>query len=51
MKRVGIVLGIWLLTAGMPVWGQSVTAVTAARQQADAAAADIKEPNDAHGLR
>ena len=42
MKRVGIALGIWLLTSGMPVWGQSVTAVTAARQQADAAAAKAR---------
>jgi len=41
MKRVGIALGIWLLTSGMPVWGQSVTAVVA-RQQADEAAAKAR---------
>jgi Spy/CpxP family protein refolding chaperone len=41
MKRVGIAFGIWLLTSGMPVWGQSTTAV-AARQQADAAAAKAR---------
>jgi Spy/CpxP family protein refolding chaperone len=39
MKRLGMAIGIWMLTSGMPVWAQSVTAVTAARQQADAAAA------------
>jgi Spy/CpxP family protein refolding chaperone len=39
MKRLGMAIGIWMLTSGMPVWAQSVTAVTAARQQADAAVA------------
>jgi Spy/CpxP family protein refolding chaperone len=51
MKRVGIALGIWLLTSGMPVWGQSVTAVTAARQQADAAAAKARADETAAKAR
>lgn len=38
MKRLGMVIGICLLTAGVPLWGQSITTVSA-RQQADEAVA------------
>jgi Spy/CpxP family protein refolding chaperone len=51
MKRLGMALGIWMLALGMPVWGQSITAVAArqlaaeaaARAKADEAAAKARE--------
>ena len=38
MKRLGMVIGICLLTAGVPLWGQSITTVSASQQADDAAA-------------
>jgi Spy/CpxP family protein refolding chaperone len=42
MKRLGMVIGMCLMTAGVPLWGQSITTATA-RQQADEATAKARE--------